>query len=84
VAAYQVGQRVKLTAPMVNENSSWMPVEKDMPVGLEGTIRWLSLDGPREWHQISVSWDNGRSLNLIPGKDSFIVLPQEQPSVAET
>jgi hypothetical protein len=68
---------------MVNENSSWMPVEKDMPVGLEGTIIWLSLDGPREWHQISVAWDNGRSLNLIPGKDSFTIIGEENDTNAE-
>lgn len=82
MAQYQIGQRVKLTAPMVNPNSTLMPVEKDMPVGVEGTIKWLALDGPREWQQIGVEWDNGRSLNLIPGKDSFIVLPQESAHVA--
>jgi len=76
VAAYNIGDRVRLTAPMINENSSWMPVEQGMPAGLEGTINWLSLDGPREWHQIGVKWDNGRSLNLIPGKDSFVVLSE--------
>ena len=84
MGAYKVGQRVKLTAPMVNENSTWMPVEHGMPAGLEGTINWVSLDGPREWHQIGVRWDNGRSLNLIPDKDSFVVLSQETVHVART
>jgi hypothetical protein len=74
MAQYEVGQRVRLTGRMVNPGSSWMPVEEGMPVGLEGTIRHVNMDGPREWHQISVSWDNGRSLALIPGKDSFVVI----------
>jgi hypothetical protein len=74
MAQYEVGQRVKLTAPMVNKNSTWMPVEDGMPVGLEGTITYVSLDGPREWHQLGVKWDNGRSLGLLPGKDSFVVI----------
>ena len=84
MGTYQIGQRVKLTAPMVNENSSWMPVEKDMPVGLEGTIDYVSVDDAHKYGQLGVKWDNGKTLGLIPGKDSFIVLPQEQPSVAET
>lgn len=61
---------------MVNPGSDWMPVEKDMPVGLEGTINYVSMDGPREWHQIGVKWDNGRSLGLIPGKDSFTIIAE--------
>jgi hypothetical protein len=75
---YAVGQRVKLTGPMLNPNSDWMPIEKDMPVGLEGTIIAVNFEGPREWHQISVRWDNGRGLALLPGKDSFIVVTQKE------
>lgn len=69
----QVGDRVRLTGPMVNNNSDWMPVEKDMPVGLTGTVRHVNFEGPPEWHQISVSWDNGRSLALMPYTDQFEV-----------
>ncbi len=43
-----VGKRVRLLAPMVNENSNWMPVETGMPAGLEGTIYAVNFDGPRE------------------------------------
>ena len=75
---YKVGQRVRLLAPMVNPNSKWMPVEKGMPVGLEGTISHVSFEGHPELHQISVKWDNGRHLGLIPGKDIFTVI--EEPA----
>ena len=77
-AEYEVGQRVRLLAPMVNSNSSWMPVEEGMPAGLEGTINYVSIDGPRDFHQLGVKWDNGRSLSLLPGKDSFVVIAPVQ------
>ena len=76
MAEYRVGQRVKLTAPMVNPNSTWMPVEEGMPAGLEGTITIVAMDGPWEWRQLGVKWDNGRSLGLLPGKDSFTVIKE--------
>jgi hypothetical protein len=63
---------------MVNSNSSWMPVEEGMPAGLEGTINYVSIDGPRDFHQLGVKWDNGRTLGLLPGKDSFVVLAPVQ------
>lgn len=68
-----VGRRVKLIGPLVNSNSQWMPVEKNMPVGLTGTIACVNFDGPQEWHQISVRWDNGSRLALFPN-DPFVVL----------
>ena len=77
---YTVGQRVRLLSPMRNENSTWMPVEEGMPAGLEGTITYVSMDGPREWHQLGVQWDNGRTLGLIPGKDSFVVIATKEPA----
>lgn len=82
MARYEVGRRVRLTAPMRNEHSSRIPVEEGMPVGLEGTIVYLSLDGPAEWQQIGVEWDNGRSLGLLPGIDRFIVLPKNKEGSA--
>lgn len=78
---YKVGQRVKLTAAMTNPDSNWMPVEKGMPAGLEGTITYVGMDGPKEWHQLGVNWDNGRTLSLLPGKDSFVVLTPVQETV---
>jgi hypothetical protein len=74
----KVGDRVRLTGPMVNSNSTWKPVEDGMPVGLLGTVVHVNDEGPAEWHQISVKWDNGRSLALLPQVDRcFEVLPSE-------
>jgi hypothetical protein len=78
----EIGKRVRLLAPMVNENSSWMPTEKGMAAGLEGTIVYLSLDGPKDWHQIGVQWDNGRTLNLLPHTDKFEVFEPEKEVTA--
>jgi hypothetical protein len=68
-----VGKRIQLIGPLVNSNSQWMPVEQDMPIGLTGTVFHANFDGPKEFHQISVRWDNGRSLGLFP-TDPFVVL----------
>lgn len=77
----KIGDRVTLTGPLVNPENKFMPSEKGMDAGLEGTIFHLNLEGPEEFHQISVKWDNGRTLGLFPS-DPFIVTPQEgAPSV---
>lgn len=70
----QVGSRVRLTGPLMNPDSEWKPIEDGMPVGLEGTVVHVNLDGPREWHQISVAWDNNRRLALMPYSDPFVIL----------
>lgn len=77
----EVGKRVKLLAPMINPDSKWMPVEEGMPAGLEGTIIHVNFDGPRDYHQVSVKWDNGRSLALMPYVDSFTVFEPEKEVV---
>ena len=56
-----------------------MDGEAGMPQGLEGTVQYVDDAG-----QIGISWDNGRSLSLIPGVDSFHkkegqVHPEEKP-----
>jgi hypothetical protein len=61
---------------MTNPDSKWMPVEDNMPAGLEGTIDYVSMDGPRELHQLGVKWDNGRGLGLMPYVDSFVVIKE--------
>jgi hypothetical protein len=76
-----IGRRIKLTAPMTNPNSKWMPVEEGMPAGLEGTIVLVNFDGPIEWHQIHVKWDNGRSLALMPYVDAYELLPKPEGAV---
>jgi hypothetical protein len=70
----KVGDRIKLTAPLTNKNSTWMPVEEGMPAGLEGVVVHVNFEGPREWHQISVKWDNGRALGVMPYTDSYEVI----------
>jgi len=68
-----VGKRVRLVSPMVNPDSQWKPVEDEMPAGLEGTIYAVNSSGPVEYHQLSVRWDNGRTLALLP-HDTFQIL----------
>lgn len=73
-----VGRRIRLLSKMINSNSTWMPEEEGMSAGLEGTITLVNMDGPKEWHQIGVAWDNGRRLMLLPGVDNYVVLPKEE------
>lgn len=40
--------------------------EAGMPSGLQGTVAFIDDAG-----QIHMHWENGRSLALIPGEDSF-------------
>ena len=41
--------------------------------GTRGTVRYVDDGG-----QLGVAWDNGRSLSLIPGVDSFRKLTQQE------
>ena len=47
----------------------WSPV----PDGTEGTVDMVDDIG-----QIHMKWDNGRTLALVPGEDSFSVIPRNQ------
>ena len=42
-----------------------------MPSGTKGTVRYVD-----DAALVGVAWDNGRSLSLIPGVDSFRKLTQ--------
>jgi len=59
----QTGDRIRLLA---------MPEDPDpIPSGSTGTVTRVT-DGPVA--QISVDWDNGRTLSLVPGVDQFEVI----------
>lgn len=61
IKEYVVGSRVELTKDMVQESN--------MPKGLQGTVIYLD-----DYGHVGVKWDNGRTLNLIQGVDSFKVV----------
>ena len=46
---------------------------RPVPPGTRGTVAFVDDLG-----QIGMHWDNGSSLSLIPGEDSFRVLNQEE------
>lgn len=46
---------------------------RPVPPGTRGTVAFVDDMG-----QIGIHWDNGSSLSLIPGEDSFRVLNQEE------
>lgn len=59
---YPAGTRIQLNS---------MSGEPDMPSSLMGTVDFVDDIG-----QLQMTWDNGRSLALVPGEDSFSVVPQ--------
>ncbi|MGE4274183.1 MAG: DUF4314 domain-containing protein [Desulfitobacterium sp.] len=67
---YPKGTRVRLTA---------MSGELDMPSGLTGTVDFVDDIG-----QLQMTWDNGRTLALVPGEDSFSAISQPKPVQTRT
>ena len=63
--SYPPGTRIVLNSM----NDPYAPVEP----GIRGTVRYVD-----DAVQVGVSWDNGRSLSLIPGVDSFRKLTQQE------
>lgn len=62
---YPVGTRLEL----INMTDPYAPV----PPGTRGTVSYVDDIG-----QIGMKWDNGRSLSLVPGEDSYRRLTSEE------
>ena len=69
-AKYPPGTRIKL----IHMNDPFAPV----PEGTKGTVRHVDDAG-----QIHMSWDNGRSLALVSGEDSFRTLTAEELAIEQ-
>ena len=67
---YPPGTRLELQAM----NDPYAPAEP----GTRGTVVCVDDIG-----QIHMKWDNGRSLALVPGEDSFQVVTQEELQAEE-
>lgn len=67
---YPEGTRIRLN----HMSDPWSPV----PAGTEGTVDMVDSIG-----QIHMKWDNGRTLALVPGEDSFSVIPQRQETTMQ-
>ena len=65
---YPPGTRIRLNAM----DDPYAPI---LP-GTEGEVDFVDDAG-----QLHMKWDNGRSLALIPGEDSFTVLPPKLTSL---
>ena len=63
---YPVGTRIRLNSM----SDPFAPV----PPGTEGEVRLI--DGMGTLH---MEWDNGRTLGVVPGEDSFTVLSRPEP-----
>ncbi len=64
-ARYPAGTRIRLNSMA----DPYAPI----PPSTEGVVQAVDDAG-----QLSMKWDNGRSLSLIPGEDSFSIIQQEE------
>lgn len=62
---YLPGTRIEL----LSMSDSYAPV----PSGTRGTVKFVDSTGT-----LFPEWDNGRSLGVVPGEDSFRKLTQEE------
>jgi len=58
---YPIGTRIEL--------QTLCNIERGMPSGLRGTV--IGVD---DLPSLLMQWDNGRTLSLLPGEDSYRVL----------
>ena len=65
-----VGTRIKL---------NYMQDVYAVPSGMTGTVDYVDDEG-----QIGMSWDNGRTLSLIYGVDSFSIIDEKQKALFNT
>ena len=61
---YPSGTRIRL---------GHMEDKQAVPDGTEGTV--LAVD---DQGQLMMKWDNGRTLAVIPGEDSFSIIPRQE------
>lgn len=61
---YPPGTRIRL---------GHMEDKQAVPDGTEGTV--LAVD---DQGQLMMKWDNGRTLAVIPGEDSFSIIPRQE------
>ena len=61
---YPVGTRIRL---------NHMSDPQAVPDGTEGTVTYVDAIG-----QLGMKWDNGRTLSLVPGEDSFSVISRPE------
>lgn len=62
---YPPGTRIEL----ISMEDPFAPI----PSGMRGTVKVVDDMG-----QLHMHWDNGRSLSVVPGEDSFRKLTQEE------
>lgn len=62
---YSPGTRLEL----ISMDDPYAPV----PPGTRGTVKYVDDIG-----QIGMKWDNGRTLAIVPGEDSFRRLTEEE------
>ena len=61
---YPPGTRIRL---------GHMEDKQAVPDGTEGTVQLVDDQG-----QLMMKWDNGRTLAVIPGEDSFSIIPRQE------
>ena len=73
--AYEMSKRIKEQYPVGTRiELNFMPDDPNpIEPGTRGTVAFVDDMG-----QIGMHWDNGRSLSLIPGVDSFRRLTEQE------